>query len=410
MQTERIRAWDERLVQLARSIRILGPLSWPDTVEAAFFAAGGTQLPAPPPVEIDHSETIAALSTLSREIDGADPLGAFLIRTADSYRDAAEMVQHAHTPLFTERSVAIYGAPSQPIIPGAPTHLDAAEHFIAATITAPLGEPRPTMPSEVAAAWLQAKIDRYFTDEPLPVVLDDHLAALATAGSFRVRIRGGTDYTEETLRQLLQHEALVHSATKRSGRAQPLLTSLGLSSPRTTATQEGLATLAELITDTMDLARLRRIALRIQALDAGLSGADFLQVYDIFRDGGQPDTEAYRSAARIFRGGDVRGGIVFTKDVVYLKGMTTTHTFLLKAILEGHHDMPARLFAGRMTLGDAVLLEPAFDDGTLAGPQVVPDWIVSLPTLAAYLSWAGFSSRIPLGDLCMADFAKEALS
>ena len=112
----------------------------------------------------------------------------------------------------------------------------------------------------------------------------------------------------QTLRQLLEHEALVHSATKRNGRAQPLLTSLGLSAPRTTATQEGLATLAELITDTMDLVRLRRIALRIKGLDAGLSGADFLQVFDIFRQGGQPDAEAFRSAARIFRGGDVRGG------------------------------------------------------------------------------------------------------
>lgn len=410
MRTERIRAWDERLVKLARSIRILGPLSWPDTVEAEFFAAGGTALPKPPPVEIDHRETIAALAALSRKIDGADPIGAFLIRTADSYREAAEMIQAAHTPAFTERSVSLYGAPGQPIVPGGPTHLDAAEHFIAATVTAPLGDPRPTMPAEVAAAWLQGKIDGYFTDEPLPVVLDEHLAALATAGALRVRLRGGTAYTEQTLRQLLEHEALVHSATKRSGRAQPLLTSLGLSAPRTTATQEGLATLAELITDTMDLTRLRRIALRIEALDAGLSGADFLQVYEIFRTGGQPDTEAYRSAARIFRGGDVRGGIVFTKDVVYLKGMTTTHTFLLQAILEGHLDMPARLFAGRMTLGDAVLLEPAFDDGTLSGPAVVPDWIVNLPTLAAYLSWAGFSSRIPLGNLCLSDFARAERS
>ena len=410
MRTERIRAWDERLVKLARSIRVLGPLSWPDTVEAGFFADRERVLPKPPPVEIDHRETITALSALSREIDSEDPVGAFLIRTTDSYREAAEMIQAAHTPLFTARSVSLYGAPSQPIVPGGPTHLDAAEHFITTTITAPLGESRPTMSAEAAARWLQEKIDGYFTDKPLPVVLDPHLAALATAGARRVRLRGGAAYTEQTLRQLLEHEALVHSATKRNGQAQPLLTSLGLSAPRTTATQEGLATLAEMITDTMDLTRLRRIALRIEALDAGLSGADFIEVYDIFRAGGQSDTEAYRSAARIFRGGDVRGGIVFTKDVVYLKGMTTTHTFLLQAILEGHLDMPARLFAGRMTLGDAVLLEPAFKDGTLVAPAVVPDWIVSLPTLAAYLAWAGFSSRIPLGELSLADFTREALS
>jgi uncharacterized protein (TIGR02421 family) len=409
MRTERLRQWDERLVRLARDIQILGPLSWPDTVEEAFFAAGGAALPRPPVVTVDHRDTIAALGALCDDIDGADPVGAFLIRTAESYRAAAEMLQSAHTPAFTARSVAIYGAPGQPIVPGAPTHLDAARHFIAATVSAPLGQPRPTLTAEAAAAWLQERIDRHFTDAPLPVVLDPHLGALATAGAARVRLRGGTDYTEQTLRQLLEHEALVHSATKRSGQAQPVLTSLGLSAPRTTATQEGLATLAELITDTIDLLRLRRIALRIQALDAGLSGADFFQVFDLFRDGGQPDTEAFRSAARIFRGGDVRGGVVFTKDVVYLKGMTTTHTFLLKAILEGHHALPARLFAGRMTLGDALLLQPAFEDGTLAGPRVLPEWVASLPTLAAYLSWAGFSSQIPLGELRLADFATAEL-
>ena len=405
MRIERLKAWDRRLVKLARSIRILGPLSWPDTVEAAFFAAGARALPAPPPVEISHRKTIAALSAFIADVDEGDPLGAFLIRTAESYRDAAEMIQHAHTPRFTTISRALYGEPREPIVPGAPTHLDAAEHFITATASAPLGAPRPTMSAARAAAWLQEQIDRYFTDKRLPVVLDDHLAALATAGARRVRMRGGTDYTLQTLRQLLEHEALVHSATKRNGRAQPVLTSLGLSAPRTTATQEGLATLAEMITDTMDLVRLRRIALRIVALDAALSGADFLAVYDIFRQGGQPETEAFRSAARIFRGGDVRGGVVFTKDVVYLKGMTTVHTFLLKAILEGHHALPARLFAGRMTLSDALHLEPAFAEGVLVGPAVTPDWISSLPTLAAYLSWAGFSSRIPIGDLALADFA-----
>jgi hypothetical protein len=377
MRTERLRQWDERLVRLARDIQILGPLSWPDTVEEAFFAAGGAALPRPPVVTVDHRDTIAALGALCDDIDGADPVGAFLIRTAESYRAAAEMLQSAHTPAFTARSVAIYGAPGQPIVPGAPTHLDAARHFIAATVSAPLGQPRPTLTAEAAAAWLQERIDRHFTDAPLPVVLDPHLGALATAGAARVRLR--------------------------------VLTSLGLSAPRTTATQEGLATLAELITDTIDLLRLRRIALRIQALDAGLSGADFFQVFDLFRDGGQPDTEAFRSAARIFRGGDVRGGVVFTKDVVYLKGMTTTHTFLLKAILEGHHALPARLFAGRMTLGDALLLQPAFEDGTLAGPRVLPEWVASLPTLAAYLSWAGFSSQIPLGELRLADFATAEL-
>ena len=45
---------------------------------------------------------------------------------------------------------------------------------------------------------------------------------------------------------------------------------MSLGSPRTTKTQEGLATFAELITSSIDLARLRRIALRIPAVHMGL--------------------------------------------------------------------------------------------------------------------------------------------
>ena len=133
MRLKRLKKWDRRLVRLARSVRILGPLSWPDMVEAAFFSAGGRALPKPPPVEIDHRETIAALGGLVDEVDASDPIGAFLIRTAQSYRDAAEMLQCAHTPGFTTLSRKLYGSPRELIAPGAPTHLDAANHFIHTT-------------------------------------------------------------------------------------------------------------------------------------------------------------------------------------------------------------------------------------------------------------------------------------
>ena len=44
--------------------------------------------------------------------------------------------------------------------------------------------------------------------------------------------------------------------------------------------------------------------------------------------------------------------------------------------------------------------------GNPIAPVVVPDWIANLATLAAYLSWASFSSRIPVAQLSLTDLAE----
>jgi len=404
---KRLREQDRALVKVARKIRVLGTLGWPPEHEATFLASVRAGAPALPVIDTppaDLSEHKTALHDLRVGLDTGHPAGAFLDRTAASYLEAAEMLERAGTPAFTEIACAVYGAPDEPIHPGSPTHLDAASHFIRVTEgCAPPVTDGGDMNAEEAAAWLRERLGDHFLPA-LPVELGEGMAPLATAGSKRVRLRADARFSAVQLAQLLEHEALVHTATKRNGRAQPLLTSLGLSSPRTTCAQEGLATLAEMITDTMDLHRLRRIALRILAVDAGLEGADFIEVFQLFREAGQSESESYHSAARIFRGGDVRGGVVFTKDVVYLKGMLSTHTFLLKAMQEGRRDAPLRLFAGRMTLGDALALEPLFEAGLMAPPITAPDWVFNQECLAAYLAWTAFNDRIQLHCVSLEDF------
>ena len=61
------------------------------------------------------------------------------------------------------------------------------------------------------------------------------------------------------LEQLLEHEAHVHAATMHNGKRQANLRLLSLGAPRTTRTQEGIAVLAELMTLSLDIIRLRRI-------------------------------------------------------------------------------------------------------------------------------------------------------
>jgi uncharacterized protein (TIGR02421 family) len=227
-------------------------------------------------------------------------------------------------------------------------------------------------------------------------MIDARLSSKAAAGATRVRIRGQTCFSELDIAQLREHEGFVHSATAMNGRAQPILSTLGLGAPRTTATQEGLATVAELITHAMDIARLRRIALRTVAIDMALEGADLVQVCDYFRGAGQTDSESVHSAMRVFRGGDPRGRIAFTKDVVYLAGLIGVHTFLLKAIEQSEPELVGRLFAGRLTLGDVSSLGPAFEEGHIAPARFVPRWATDLPRLGAYLA---FNALVDIVDL-----------
>ncbi|MBX2799902.1 MAG: flavohemoglobin expression-modulating QEGLA motif protein [Myxococcales bacterium] len=402
-----LKTLDRTLVRAARSVRVLGTLTWPASVEAPFLAAwrkGAPILPEPPPLEIDDLDPLEApLEHVARRADPEHPAGAFLVRTARGYLRALELLRTAGTPRFAEVSLELFGGPEDRIVRGAPSPLEEAEHLIEAAGSMACDPEDGTLSAEEAATRLEQMAAPHF-DEPLPVQLDPALGSLAAAGSKRVRLRDGVRYTEAQLEQLLQHEALVHSATKRNGRNQRWLRSLGLSSPRTAATQEGLATLAELITDTIDLLRLKRVALRVKAVHAALQGADFLDVFRLLLEAGQPEVEAYRSTMRVFRGGDVRGGVAFTKDVVYLSGLREVHTFLLAAMREHRHDLPVTLFVGRLTPGDAVALAPLVQSGLLQPPAVVPPWVARRDHLAANLTWTEFGHRIPLDRIALSDF------
>ncbi len=405
---------DDRLVQAAKDIKVLSHLTWPEEARVAFLRDWQAGNPRLPRVEIpypDHAERIAALDAIGEACDPDHPVGAYLLRTARSYAVAARMLQAAGTPEFTTLSGAIYGLPGDPIGPSGFTSLQAADHFLQATrgfanVRFVSKAEYCVMPQHVGEE-LQRAIDAFFTRHPVKVVVDPDLAPKAAAGARTVRIRGATCFSPLDVGQLLQHEVFVHTATKLNGREQPHLKSLGLGAPRTAGVQEGLATLAELITATIDLARLERIALRIRAVHRALEGADFIEVFRFFLEAGQDEDESFHSAMRVFRGGDVRGRVAFTKDVVYLHGLIFTHTFLRKAIQAEKPEYSRYLFAGRLTLGDVIALEPFFRSGFVAPPLYEPAWVANRRALAAYLIYSAFVNRIGLDSIRLEDFADE---
>jgi uncharacterized protein (TIGR02421 family) len=401
--TERARTLDAALCRVAPSVKVLSRLSWPESAVVGFLHSWRRGEPHIPEVSYSltglPSDAQSELERIAAAADPDDPIEAYLRATAASYARAVQLITSAGTPAFLEHSRVLYGDPYQRLPGTRLTHFEAAQQLL--DITAPWAtacrgeEQLVCLTAEHARVEIQARVDAFFGEHPIAVVIDPKLTSKASAAARRIRIRGRSSYTEAEIDQLLEHEAFVHSATALNGRLQPLQ-AFGLAAPRTTATQEGLATIAELITGSMDLSRLRRLALRIIAVKHVMEGADFVEVFRYFLRAGQSEEESVRSTARVFRGGDPHGRIAFTKDVVYLDGLIGVHTFLRRAIFDSRIELIPRLFAGRLTLGDVLRLDAPFEDGDLLPGRYITHWAADARRLAAHLSFSLILNRIKL--------------
>lgn len=399
-------ALDARLVKAVRGIKLLNLVSWPAAVQAPFLegvARGNAHLPIIEYPTLDFSQERRELNAIAEAADASHPLGCYLIESAQSWDIAAQLLESLGTPAVTTHSITLFGTPEAPLPGNGPTTREAARHFIdiANDLDRELLSPEEQVPVSATALrlQLQSDLDDFFDGRVITVELDPDLIAKAAAGATRIRLRHGAAFSDYDRRQLYQHEALVHSLTALNGREQPLFPSLSLSSPRVTATQEGLATFAEQITGSIDIERMKRISLRIEAVAMALGGADFLQVYQYFCDAGQNPAESFSSAQRVFRGVPVNGGAAFTKDTVYLRGLIAVHTFFRHALQQDRLQRCRRLFAGKMTLEDVDHFDLLFDNGVLAPPRWLPPWVSRANGLAGTLAFSLFANRIRMDQL-----------
>ncbi|WP_130617376.1 flavohemoglobin expression-modulating QEGLA motif protein [Dyella amyloliquefaciens] len=397
---------DQRLLAAVKGIRILSSVAWPASLEdrmIAAYAKGQFSLPEVSYQAPDFSAERAELAAIEREAGYDDPMGEYLCRTAESWRIAAEMLEAVGTKNVTAPSIVLYGRPGD-VIPGSDrSNLDAARYFV--ELADELGSEMiaddeiVNLSAEQLRADLTKALDDFFGEPIISVEVDPELTAKAAAGATRIRLRGGTRFSEYDRHQLLAHEALVHSLTALNGRAQPVLASLARTSPRVTATQEGLAVFAELISGAIDISRLKRISLRILAIDMALSGADFVEVYQFFSNCGQSPADSFHSAQRVFRGVPLTGGAAFAKDNVYLSGLLTVHTFFRWALKQRRMDMLRHLFAGKLALHDVISLQPYFESGAIAPPRWLPPWMQHVHGLAGKLAFSLFVNRIHMGKV-----------
>jgi uncharacterized protein (TIGR02421 family) len=401
--SERHSTLDARLVAAVRDIRLLDSVSWPARTQEEFLAAwhiGRIHLPKIEYEKKDYTAVRAELDAVYKAADPDDPVGAYLQHTSESWRIATRLLDAVGTHRVTAYSTRLYGRPVE-LLPGdGPTNLEAAQYFVtlANELDQELREVEPdyVLPAETVQAGLQKAVDEFFTGHKVTVELDPDLISKAAAGPTRIRLRTNTGFSEYDRNQLLVHEAFVHTLTGLNGREQPNLKSMARGSPRTTATQEGLATFAELISGSMDIERMKRISLRIVAIDMAINGADFVEVFRFFQEAGQTPVDSFASCQRVFRGVPLGGGAAFTKDTVYLHGLLSVHTFF-RWCLRHHKLAQARqLFAGKMALEDVFALEPAFASGAVAAPRYLPPWMQRANGLAGALAFSLFANKIRL--------------
>jgi len=397
---------DRKLVSAVKGIRLLGSVSWPASVQARFLAGwrrGEARLPAIEYARADHSAAREVIDGVHAAADPGHPVGEYLRRSADSWRSATELLDAVGTSALTTHSVRLFGRPGHKVPGSDLSNLDAARHFI--TLASELDREVLSsaadycIPAETLRDDLQVQLDAFFGTGVVRVDIDATLIAKAAAGAHRIRLRSATCFTEYDRNQLLEHEAYVHSLTALNGRQQPNLGSLGLNSPRITATQEGLAVFAELMTGSLDIERIKRISLRILAIDMALNGADFIEVFRFFLDAGQTENDSFASAQRVYRGSPLTGGAAFTKDTVYLHGLLSVHTFFRWALKNQRLNLCRNLFAGKMSLHDVVTLEGEFASGYIAAPRWLPRWVQHANGLATMLAFSLFANRIRLDHI-----------
>jgi uncharacterized protein (TIGR02421 family) len=398
-EKERVRRVAGLLYQASKPIKILKTIGWDDSIKAHFFAQGGTELPQVEYPVFDPQPIFSLVQEAKRDVFvGASVVDNWLEKLANDLETGARMLAGVGTPLFFEYSRQAYGEPAAPMRFDVATPLDLARQI--QTVIQQLDHinldiaPPEYHGAEAVAEDISTAVSRHFGDAAPAIELVDSLSANALASASRIRIRRDARFTDRDAAQLLNHEAYIHVATSLNGKDQRDLPILAAGYPGTTRTQEGLAVFAEIISGTIELNRLQRLADRVFAIQMAVEGADFLQVYHYFLERtGNPD-QSFDSTRRVFRGGVITGGAPFTKDVVYLYGLLQVGAVIRAIFSVGRADCLLLLFCGKLDFADLPALAELASVGLCQLPRFVPPWISDPRYLLALLTYSTFMNQI----------------
>jgi uncharacterized protein (TIGR02421 family) len=395
----------QRVLDAQRPLRILQSLRWPDGVEETFSRAKFRELPQvqyDPDLGFDPEAKKAEFAEIARDVERdlgeGDDLGRILKATAEEYRDVVQMLEVRGDKRFYELSRALYGS-AKDVLPDGKTTVRSMGFQLYSLLSSiaweRLGDVRRRdIDAQTAALVLNERLGRFFGETSVRVQVDDGLVADAAAGSDYVKIRSGAKFSSSDIDMLEVHEGWVHLATSLNGQAQPVARWLAKGPPRTTAVQEGLAALVEILTFRSTPKRAKKINDRVLAVDKAEDGASFLDVFEWYRTEGYDEDECFQATTRIFRGGVLEGGAPFTKDACYCKGIVLNQAFMLAAIQHDRPELIPFLFVGKVAHEDVPTLHNHVSDGIVKPPPFMPPMFEDMNGLAVWLSYSSFFSTL----------------
>ncbi len=394
----------QRVLDAQKPMRILQALRWEPQVEEQFLK-NRKELPKvsyEADLGFDPDTKLRELTDIyqdiRRELGKEDKLGRILRETCDEYRQVVEMLRSRGTPDFYKFSKRLYGSPKDRFPDDRTTVRDMG--FVLYDLLTSIGGERlgPTpprdIPAQAAAVEIQQRLARYFGHSAVRVEVDDTLLADAAAGSDYVKIRSGAAFSKSDIDILEAHEGWVHVATSLNGQAQPVARWLAKGPPRTTAVQEGLAALMEILTFRSTPRRAKKLNDRILAVDKAEDGASFLDVFEWHRTEGYDEDECFQSTHRVFRGGMLEGGAPFTKDASYCKGIVLNYSFMRAAIQQDRAELIPFLFVGKVAHEDIPILYAHVADGIVRPPPYLPPMFQDMNGLAIWICYSTFFSRL----------------
>lgn len=412
---EVIRDLSDRIVAAQRPIRILDALKWQPDIQADFFKNQFKKLPSVTtsyydrnPLQFLASQKIEEFQTIERDIRRSlgqfNPLGMIMQRMCREYATVVKMLSSRGTPDFTKFSQELYGSSNDAFYVGAPTLKDLAVvlsntlSFVHKQTKNPDDVKR--FSSERTVEILAQRFRKYFgdKDQQIRVKLSDEIIADAAAGAECVKIRNNAYFSKRDIRVFEVHEGWVHLGTTLNGLRQPICSFLSKGPPSSTTTQEGLAIIMEIFTFSSHPGRMQGLTDRITAINMAENGANFIEVFNFFREQSFTEEEAYVRATRVFRGSTPTKG-PFTKDLVYNKGFILIYNYIRLAIQKGLLSRIPLLFLGKTTLEDLHIFSDLIEEGLIIPPKYVPPQFKDLAALSSWMCYSLFLNQLDLKRL-----------
>ena len=395
-----IRALSQRLVKAQEKITILDAIKWDDAVMHEFFdhdfkrqpnidASFYQKRPLPYKIEDKQEEFRLIIRDAHNQFGGLSPISRLMEERCSKYIRALDMLECRGQKNFSDISVELYGSPQDVFYPSGPKLVDMGSILfdlltqLDVQLKTEADEKKYT--AKQGADELRQRLNQFFKEDEVKVIVSDDLVADASAGADTIRLRSSAMFSDRDIRCLEVHEGWVHIGTTLNGSKQPYCHFLGKGSPSCSVLQEGLAVLTEVITLSSYPRRMRKITNRVIAMDMVMHGASFLDVFRYFQDCGLSNMDSYTHTVRIFRGSTPEGG-PFTKDLSYAKGYLLAYNFIMFAIAQHQVDVVELLFVGKITLEDIPLLIELRDMGLLDRPAYLPPQIKDQAALSSWMS------------------------